>query len=617
MNDKVYVGIDFGDLELRVAYIADSQQLELPLPIDVKGPHMLFDPYSDTSPIGVAFPTVQQKLGTHISFTHMSVKMTRELHATRIEQSTETPESMFTRALATINQRVLKVTGKTVGGAVIAVPTVMTQNARRTLLDCAHNAGFTEVNLVDRCTAAALSYHSNDGAKSTTALVYDLGYGNCEYALLRLAGERCRVMSAGSVSDVSGQALDALVIEAIVLELRKKRIYLGLKHFTPFQWQELREVVVQARQTIGEKTEALITLVPDLTGLDVTIVLQYFREPYRATISPLLNKSVDAVHGILDQNALQLADIDTVLLVGSSAVMSPIYDMLAETFGSKATRTDPLIVANGAAWHAQQQARQQTEQPSIEVEKPTGPLVESPAKPTTVAPVVDDDVEAVGSFVTLVETEDKAAEQPQSKQGPALVINADKRLEQARRLIEEGKLHDAERLLDTVAREVESLRSKLAKDDNKQDVPRMWIDQAVSLVESGLDFGRAVELTHRAYHEAPDDPEVFEGMLRVHAQAALQMARPEEYENSIRILSCALNHDQTDRAIRQALAERHYQHALAVRGFSEPAEVFAIVDHALAFDAKHAGLNKLHKDLAHKMAGKNQNNNDPNPTKNS
>ena len=611
MNDKVYVGIDFGDLELRVAYIADSQQQELPLPIDVKGPHMLFDPYSETSPIGVAFPTVQQKLGTHISFTHMSVKMTRELHATRIEQSTETPESMFTRALATINQRVLKVTGKSVGGAVIAVPTMMTQNARRSLLDCARSAGFANVSLVDRCTAAALSYHSNDGAKSTTALVYDLGYGNCEYALLRLAGERCRVMSAGSVADVSGQALDALVIEAIVLELRKKRIYLGLRHFSPFQWQELREVVVQARQTIAEKTEALITLVPDLTGLDVAIVLQYFREPYRASIGPLLNKSIDAVHGILDQNALQLADIDTVLLVGSSAGMSPVYDMLAETFGPKASRTDPLIVANGAAWHAQQLARQQGEQPNVEVEKPIEPVVESPATTEVVVPEVDGNVEAVGSFVTLVETEDKTPEQPQSKQSPALVINADRRLELARRLIEQGRSDDAERLLDNVTREVESLRSKLANND-KQDVSRIWIEQALSLVDAGLDFGRAVELTHRAYHQAPDDPEVFEGMLRVHAQAALQMARPEEYENSIRILSCALNHDQTDRAIRQALAERHYQHALALRELGEPAEVFAIVDQALAFDAKHAGLNKLHKDLAHKMARKNQNNNDSN-----
>jgi actin-like ATPase involved in cell morphogenesis len=604
MSDKAYVGIEFGDLELRAAYITDSEPEELPLPIDISSPQILFEPYSETSTIGVGFPTVSQKLGTQMSFAHMSLRMNQELRASKLEQSLETPESMLTRALATINQGLFKVTGKSIGGAVIAVPATMRQNGRKALLDCARNAGFGEVSLIDRCTAAALSYHRNYTDKSTTAVVYDLGYGNCEYALLRLAGERCRVMNSGAVAEVSGEALDAVVIEAFVLALRKKKIFLGLKHFTPLQWQELKHLVAHVRITIAENKEASITLIPKLTGLDRTMKFQYASEPFKARLGPLINKTIDGVHGILEQSALELADIDTILLVGSSAGMSPVYDMLSEAFDRKATRTEPTIIAYGAAWHASQRAKNSAERVDLESQEPPGQINANPTETEHVSPLVEDNSEAESGSVMFVDGEDGAYEQAQTKQGTALVINADMSFYVARKLIEQGRTEEAALLLEDMSTEVANLRSKLNRDE-KSDVSRMLIQQALSLVESGYDLHRAVELTHRAYHQAPDEPDVFEGMLKVHTQAALQMGSPEEYESSIRILLCALSHDQTDRSIRQALAERYYKHAVAVRKVSDSSKVFEIVDKALAFDAKHVGLNQLHKELAIEVSNTN------------
>jgi actin-like ATPase involved in cell morphogenesis len=600
MSDKAYVGIEFGDLQLRAAYITDSEPEELPLPIDISGPQILFEPYSETSTIGVGFPTVSQKLGTHMSFAHMSLKVNQEFRASKLEQSLETPESMLTRALATINQGVFKVTGKDIGGVVIAVPATMRQNGRKALLDCARNAGLGDVSLIDRCTAAAISYHHNCSDKSTTAVVYDLGYGNCEYALLRLAGERCRVMNSGADSEVSGEALDAVVVEAFVLALRKKKIFLGLKHFTPFQWQELKHLVAHVRTTLAENLEASITLIPELTGLDRTIKFQYASGPFKARLAPLINKTIDGVHGILEQNALELADIDTILLVGSSAGMSPVYEILAEAFEHKASRTEPTIITNGAAWHASQRAKNSAVRVDIEPQKPAARINASPTETEPLSIPGDDDSEAESGSVIFVDGENGSYEQIQTRQGTALVINADI-FYVARKLIEHRRTEEAAMLLDNMSTELDNLRSKLNRDE-KSDVPRMLIQQALSLVESGDELHRAVDLTHRAYQQAPEEPDVFEGMLKVHAQAAQHMASPEEYEKSIRILHCALSHDQTNRSIRQALAERYYQHALSVRKGSDSSKVFEIVDRALAFDAKHVGLNQLHKELAIEMS---------------
>jgi actin-like ATPase involved in cell morphogenesis len=601
MTDKAYVGIEFGDLELGVAYIVDSEPLSLPLPVDISGPQILFDPYSETSSIGVGFPTVLQKLGTPISFTHMSLKMGQEMRGSKVEQRVETPESMITQCLATINQRVLKVTGKPIGGVVIAVPAMLRQNNRQALLDCARDAGFNELSLIDRCTAAAIGYHNNYIDKSTTAVVYDLGYGNCEYALLRLVGERCRVMASGAMPEVSGEALDALAIEAIVLALRKEKIYLGLKHFTPFQWYELRHIVANARNTMAEKQEAFITLIPKLTGLDETITFSYLSEPFKIKVAPLINKTIDGVHGVLEQNALELADIDSILIVGSSARQPPVYDILNEAFEGKAIHTEPNLIANGAAWHANHLAMNSVARVDAEPDKQITQLNKGVEEKTYARGLAVDDSEADAKFIKLVNVEDDSYQQSSLKQSPTLVITADLSLEMVRKLIELEMWEEATLLLDFMSKEIEALRTKLQHDE-QQDVARMLIQQALSLVESGYELIRAVDLTHRAYKQAPNDPEVFEGMLKVHAQAGLHMVSPEEYETSIQILMCALGHDQTNLSIRQALAERYYKHAVAMHESNNSARAFEIVDKALAFDAKHFGLNQLHKELATELS---------------
>src|SRR5947209_6813408 len=80
------------------------------------------------------------------------------------------------------------------------------------------------VALLDRCTAAALGQRfPRDEAK--TVLVVDLAYGDCEVAVLRLARDRCRTLASAVLPGVSGEVLDAILMEAMVLGLRGRKIY--------------------------------------------------------------------------------------------------------------------------------------------------------------------------------------------------------------------------------------------------------------------------------------------------------------------------------------------------------------------------------------------------------
>jgi hypothetical protein len=106
-----------------------------------------------------------------------------------------------------------------------------------------------------------------------------------------------------------------------------------------------------------------------------------------------------------------------------------------------------------------------------------------------------------------------------------------------------------------------------------------------------------VGLAHTAYGEAPRDPEVFAGMMRVHVEAGQALDRPEDYETSVRFLLCAYRHDQTDRAVHKALAERHLRHAVALRRLNNLSGALKAAETALEYDPNHAEARSLHREL--------------------
>ena len=73
--------------------------------------------------------------------------------------------------------------------------------------------------------------------------------------------------------------------------------------------------------------------------------------------------------------------------------------------------------------------------------------------------------------------------------------------------------------------------------------------------------------------------------------------RPEEYDNAVHVLMCARDHDPTDRSVHEALGERHYLHAVAMRQQNDKVQALAATNLALANAPKHPGANRLLQEL--------------------
>ncbi|MDJ0837094.1 MAG: Hsp70 family protein [Acidobacteriota bacterium] len=575
MTDHIPIGIDCSDLHFRTAYSSGSRLETLWVPSLARQPMYYTDSLGDTHGLGVGFPRILQHLGTE-----------------RLQVRKEDRPQRVTRAILTsIREELERVTKKKVGKALLAVPASMTHNNRKTLIECAHEAGLPDTALIDKGTAAVLGYPRKH--KKSTVLVLGMSYGECECSLLRLTREHCRMVSTEIVKNVSGEIFNALVVEAIVLALRKKRIFLGLKKFTPEQWSRLLLLAIEIRLSLCERAEDTITLNPEMTGLDHSVTTRVDGKAFVDHLAPLLARVVNALYGILELNDLEAYDIDTFLLAGSEAVQSPVFQMLNETFEGRPIRTDADLIARGAAWQAAREAN-----PSIDLvqtEISPGPV---PKLPPALWQQWDRRIsdEKQPEFLTVIDTFPKKADvklEPAQKETGEISQKGE--IAKVRDHLANDDLTAAKLALQALEKEVEALKREL-KAAEKNAVPRRLIQKAVAMLNAGR-LAEAVAVSHQAYQQAPEEPEIFSSMMGIHKDASLAMVSPEQYEPAIQILLCAHSHDQTDLSIHEALAKRHYMHALEMYRLGNVDQAVKILEKALTFDPRHEESNQLMEEL--------------------
>lgn len=160
----------------------------------------------------------------------------------------------------------------------------------------------------------------------------------------------------------------------------------------------------------------------------------------------------------------------------------------------------------------------------------------------------------------------------------------------AQRLMSEGRMEEAHAVLAELDRQVAELRRQLPPP--KSILGQESLRRADALLAAGR-YEEAVEQAHLAQHYAPADVAVFDRMMAVHAEAGEKLSQPEEYQRAVRILTCAHNHDQTNKRVHEALAQRHFLHATELRRRNNPALALDLLNLALKFDPKHAQGNDL------------------------
>ena len=97
--------------------------------------------------------------------------------------------------------------------ATVSVPVGFTRQQKAATLDAARAAGFRLVRLLDEPVAAAIAYGLHDSGGERTVVVYDMGGGTLDVAVLRLdkASRTFLVMATSGDSHLGGEDFDRAI----------------------------------------------------------------------------------------------------------------------------------------------------------------------------------------------------------------------------------------------------------------------------------------------------------------------------------------------------------------------------------------------------------------------
>lgn len=254
-------------------------------------------------------------------------------------------------------------TGEAMDAAVITIPASFDTVQSNATKKAGYEAGFAEVLLLQEPIAAALAYF-NEGRQTIPDkghwLVYDLGGGTFDVALVSVVNGELRVTDHEGNNFLGGVDFDRALIEEIVVpELVRRTGDEAIGEKLRNRHGELEKLFYvllhkaeEAKKELSQRTEADIELT--LPGTDEELVVTVDRDRFNRLLQSPVAGTVALIRQMLERNRLAPADISRIIMVGGSTLIPYVRETVAaETGIALAFDADPTTaVAVGAAYYA-------------------------------------------------------------------------------------------------------------------------------------------------------------------------------------------------------------------------------------------------------------------------
>jgi len=226
--------------------------------------------------------------------------------------------------------------------AVITVPAYFNDAQRQATRDAGKLAGLDVLRIINEPTAASLAYGLGlNPAEEKTIAVYDLGGGTFDISILRIVGGVFEVLSTNGDTYLGGDDLDRAIIEY------------WMENWSINDLDQHKELKQQLRLA-AEKAKIHLSnnevFETDFAGEKISIT----KEVFENLAQPIVNKTMDCCRNAMKDAGLQVADINTVLMVGGSTRVPLVKKTVAQFFNQEVNDSvnPDEVVALGAAVQA-------------------------------------------------------------------------------------------------------------------------------------------------------------------------------------------------------------------------------------------------------------------------
>ena len=264
-----------------------------------------------------------------------------------------------------LRQARARVGDEPITGAIVTVPAAFNQMQNEATIAAARMAGLEQVGLLQEPVAAAMACMEDPAARDGLFLVYDLGGGTFDAALVRAIGGNVTVEAHEGINMLGGSDFDRMILETMVEPWLRQNFTLPSDIAASPQAQRLLALVKahveRAKMELSTVDETMIVIseqeaaMRDLDGLAIYCEMVLRREDIERIVGDRIDRSIALCRKILTDHGYQAADVRKVVLIGGPSRMPVVRDRVPTELGIAVDHDiDPMTaVARGAAIYAE------------------------------------------------------------------------------------------------------------------------------------------------------------------------------------------------------------------------------------------------------------------------
>lgn len=254
------------------------------------------------------------------------------------------PIELSSFILKELKQRAEHILKTPVTKAVITVPAYFNDAQRQATRDAGKLAGLDVLRIVNEPTAASLAYGMGlDRREEKTIAVYDLGGGTFDISILRISNGIYEVLSTNGDTYLGGDDFDRAIVQYWMQEK-------GIEEASLAENKKLAQVL----RLKAEAAKKQLSTQDSFSDVFEGGKLEISKASFETLIEPLIARTIASCRYALNDAQLDVAAIDTVVMVGGSTRVPAVKNAVSSFFGKPVNDTvDPdEVVALGAAVQA-------------------------------------------------------------------------------------------------------------------------------------------------------------------------------------------------------------------------------------------------------------------------